>query len=671
MILKRPHLLDDPYLAPYEPIIRRRASLAEEQAQKLSSSPGSLSEFACAHEYYGLHLRDGEWIFREYAPNATEIFLVGDFSSWQQIPQFSLRRLPDSSVWEGRWSMEKIKHHDRYHLLVFWDGGQGERIPAYARRVVQAPDSGLFEAEVWNPPHQYSWRNPNWSVPSSHVPFIYEAHIGMAQEKYGIGTYSEFRRFILPRIIDAGYNTIQLMAVMEHPYYGSFGYHVGSFFAASSRFGTPEELKELIDDAHDAGIAVIMDIIHSHAVRNERDGLSRFDGTFDLYFHSGTRGWHEVWDSRCFNYSKIETKHFLLSNIRYWLDEFHFDGFRFDGITSMLYLHHGLGINFTDYSMYFGYQVDEDAWVYCNLANRLIKELRPDAITIAEDMSGMPSLASPVSYLGAGFDYRMAMGVPDCWFKLVSDVRDEDWNIGYLWHELTNRREEEKTICYVECHDQALVGGKTLIFEMMDASIYDSMHRGVSNPKTDRGVALHKLIRLSTMASSDSGYLNFMGNEFGHPEWIDFPREANGNSFAHARRQWSLRDDKALFFYCLAEFDKAMVKLIKENDLLKFPRRLLAMDDTKKLLAFARGDYFFVFNLHTEDPLVNFPVVVPPGSYHSVMNSDSIEYGGQGRITESQDYPVFNERFNNEIVQRIKVYLPPRTAVILRRNTNS
>ena len=346
-----PRLLDDPYLQPYAAAIERRTANAAAAAARLAAGSGSLAEFACAHEYYGLHLRDGEWVFRECAPNASAIALVGDFTGWARQDRFELARLDDGKTWEGRFTADAISHGQRYHLLVSWDGGQGERIPAYARRVVQDPDTGLFEAQVWNPDGQYLWRDDGWRVPEGRPPLIYEAHVGMAQEREGVGTYEEFRENILPGIAAAGYNTLQLMAVMEHPYYASFGYHVGSFFAASSRFGTPEELKALVDDAHSLGLAVIMDVVHSHAVRNERDGLSRFDGSFDLYFHSGTRGWHEAWDSRCFNYGKIETLHFLLSNLRYWLDEFHFDGFRFDGVTSMLYLHHGLGVAFTDYSM--------------------------------------------------------------------------------------------------------------------------------------------------------------------------------------------------------------------------------------------------------------------------------------------------------------------------------
>ena len=659
-------LSDDPFLAPYQGILQRRQALKSKRLRQLTAEPGSLAEFACAHEYYGLKLHGDEWVFREWAPQATGIALVGDFTGWKPHPDFMLRRLPGRTVWEGRWSRERIAHGQRFHLRVTWADGEGERLPAYARRVVQDAETQLFSAQVWQPPEPYVWHHPEWRVPER-APIVYEAHIGMAQERAGVGTYDEFRRLVLPRIVAGGYNTLQLMAIMEHPYYGSFGYQVGSFFAASSRFGTPEELKALIDEAHGAGLAVVMDLIHSHAVRNERDGLSRFDGTTDQYFHEGSRGWHEAWDSRCFNYGKIDVLHFLLSNCHYWLDEFHFDGFRFDGVTSMLYLHHGLGVVFSDYAQYFNDEVDEDAWVYCALANQMIHELRPDAITVAEDVSGMPGLAAPLADGGAGFDYRMAMGVPDCWFKLVREVRDEEWNVGYLWHELTNRREDERTINYVECHDQALVGGKTLLFEMMNEAVYDAMHRGVHNPRTDRGIALHKLIRLATFGTAGHGYLNFMGNEFGHPEWVDFPREGNGFSYQHARRQWHLRDDPALFFHCLGEFDAAMIKLFAARQALDAapPRRLL-MDDATKLLAFERGGLIVILNFHVAHSVAGYPLLVPPGRrYRGLLNSDSVAFGGQGRIEEDQEYPVYEEVERQERIYRIRIYLPARTALVV------
>ncbi len=659
-------LLDDPYLAPYAEIIRKRAHAATRRAEQLAKGPGSLSEFACAHEYYGLHRTPDGWVFREWAPNATAVWLVGDFCGWNVCDAFRLQRIPGRDVWERHLAPDALKHGQCYRLELTWNGGRGERIPAYARRVIQDPDTLMFAAQVWDVP-AYAWRMPAFTVPRR-VPLIYEAHVGMAQEKAAVGTYAEFREKVLPRIIRAGYNTIQLMAVMEHPYYGSFGYHVSSFFACSSRFGTPEELKALVDAAHEAGLAVIMDIVHSHSVKNEREGLALFDGSPYQYFHNGLRGWHEAWDSRCFDYGKTDVLHFLLSNCRYWLDEFHFDGYRFDGITSMLYLHHGLGVDFTDYSQYFDATVDEDAWVYCNLANRVIHEARPDALVIAEDVSGMPGIAAPVSDAGAGFDFRMAMGVPECWFRLVRDVRDEDWSIGYLWHELTNRRADEQTVNYVESHDQALVGGKTLFFQLVDSAIYDSMSRAAQNIKADRGVALHKLARLATLATAGHGYLNFMGNEFGHPEWIDFPREGNGFSYHYARRQWALRDNPDLLYWCMGEFDSAAIHLVAQYRALEgtVPRRLF-VSDKDKILVFERGPLVFIFNFHSSQSVVDYTVLLPSGAYRLVLDSDEERFGGHGRIQPGQAFERFSETRGNENCHIIKVYLPCRAAMVLER----
>jgi 1,4-alpha-glucan branching enzyme len=667
---QKARLMDDPWLEPYADVIRRRHELVERKLNELTVAPGSLPEFACAHEYYGLHQLQEGWVFREWAPNAVEIWLVGDFSDWKVRDQFKLTRLPGRDVWELYMPKDAVQHGQFYRLEMCWKGGRGERIPAYARRVVQDKDSLLLAAQVWNPP-EYKWQVSDFKVPASGL-IIYEAHVGMAQEEPEIGTYLKFRDKILPRIIKAGYNTIQLMAVMEHPYYGSFGYHVSNFFAASSRFGTPEELKALIDAAHRAGIAVIMDVVHSHAVKNERDGLSRFDGTSYQYFHSGTRGWHEAWDSRCFDYGKIDVLHFLLSNCRYWLDEFHFDGFRFDGITSMLYLHHGLGVDFTDYSQYFDTTVDDDAWIYCCLANRLIHELRPDAITIAEDVSGMPGLSAPAEDMGAGFNCRMAMGVPECWFRMIRNVRDENWSVGYLWHELTNRRADEQTVNYVESHDQALVGGKTLFFELVDDAIYNSMSRNARHISIDRGIALHKLARLATIGTCGCGYLNFMGNEFGHPEWIDFPREGNDFSYHYARRQWSLRDNPELNYWCLAQFDEAAVNLIRDKNALvdSVPRRLY-VNDQDKILVFERGGLVFAFNFHSSRSVADYPIVVPPGEYHLLLDSDQLEFGGFGRIEAGQHFALMNDVRDVECCNIIRIYLPCRSAVVIERSTNS
>ena len=663
------HLLDDAYLAPFAGAIRGRAEHARARAAELTGGKSSLADWASAHEYFGLHRTSDGWVFREWAPNATDIWLVGDFSKWQLLPRFRLKRLPGTDVWERAFPARLIRHGQHYRLEMQWHGGRGERIPAYARRVVQDPRTNLFSAQVWSPKKPYVWQHDSNAFKVSRgSPRIYEAHVGMAQEEEKVGSYVEFRDKILPRVKAAGYSVVQLMAIMEHPYYGSFGYHVSSFFAASSRFGTPEDLKSLVDTAHGMGLGVIMDLVHSHAVKNERDGLSLFDGTPYQYFHNGARGWHRAWDSRCFDYGRTEVLHFLLSNCRYWLDEFHFDGYRFDGVTSMLYYDHGLGDDFTHYGMYFNGSMDDDAWCYLALANRVIHEAKPSAITIAEDVSGMPGCAAPLDDCGMGFDYRMAMGEPDYWFKLAEKVRDEDWNMHGLFHELTNKRVEERVVSYVESHDQALVGGKTFFFQLVDKAIYWGMGRDQHDLAIERGVALHKMARLATFACSGGAYLNFMGNEFGHPEWIDFPRAENGWSYHHARRQWSLRDDPKLLFQALGDFDAAMIDLVTRKKALHGTTPvLLTANDGDKVLAFWRGGLVFVFNFNAARSFTDYGVMVPHGAYRRVLDTDETRFGGQNRIAARQTFvsePVVQD---HELVEYVKLYLPARTALVLKR----
>ena len=665
------HLLDDPFLKPFETAIRGRAKRASDRMASLVAKGQSLGEWANAHNYFGLHREGRHWVFREWAPNATSMWLIGDFNKWRIDPQVEIFRIPGTDTWERKIPAKAIRPGDKYHLQVRWEGGFGERIPAFARYVTQDERTKLFSAQVYE--SKYKWKNPvaaKTRRTAAKTPLIYEAHVGMATEECRVGTYAEFRDNMLPRIAAAGYDTVQLMAVMEHPYYGSFGYHVSSFFAASSRFGKPDDLKSLIDTAHGMGLRVIMDLVHSHAVANERDGLSRFDGTDYQYFHSGDKGRHPAWGSRCFDYGKTQVIHFLLSNCKFWLEEYRFDGFRFDGITSMLFWNHGLGTAFTDYAMYFDGSMDDDAWVYLNLANRVIHEVRPDAITIAEDVSGAPGVAAPVRDCGIGFDYRMAMGEPDFWFNLAEKTKDEDWPMGGIFYALTDKRAEEKVVSYVESHDQALVGGKTFFFTMADAEIYLGMGKDQHSLAIDRAIALHKMARLATLALNGGAYLNFMGNEFGHPEWIDFPREENGWDYSHARRQWSLRDDPNLRFGKLADFDEAMVKELRGSAMSARPVRLLA-DDGDKVLAFLRGDLLFIFNFHHSNSYTDYGIIVPPAtSWKHLFDTDEKRFGGQGLVQQGGTYLpslVLDGRRHGELVQQIKAYLPARTAIVLKK----
>ncbi len=644
----------DPWLAPHEGVINaRKAYVSSTLERVLDGKPPA--EFALGFHYFGLHQTAVGWTFREWAPNATRIVMVGDFSDWQEREEFVLR----PGV-HGEWSVDLPKHAlhhgQNYKLRVYWPNGDGWRLPSYATYVVQDDDSVDFSAVIWQPDEPYRWQHD--IPPAPNVPLIYEAHVGMSSEEEKVASFNEFTAGVLPRIKQSGYNTIQLMAIAEHPYYGSFGYHVSNFFAVSSRFGTLDDFKRLVDAAHGLGLRVIIDIVHAHAAKNEVEGLGNFAGDPTQYFKPHD---HPAWDSRLFDYGKPEVLHFLASNCRWWLDEYHVDGFRFDGVTSMLYHDHGLGKSFTSYDDYFGDDVDKDALVYLRLANDVIHAVRPDAMTIAEEMSGLPGLAAPTEHGGLGFDYRLAMGAPDLWIKTLKEKRDEDWDLGELAHTLSSHRPEEKVITYAESHDQALVGDKTLIFRLIDKAMYWHMDKADPDLTVERGIALHKLIRLLTAGLHGGGYLNFMGNEFGHPEWIDFPREGNHWSFKHARRQWSLRDNGFLKYQWLGEFDAALMKLIQTVDDPSIHYLTIRQHD--HVVSFIRGDLLFIINFSPDQSWTDYDVPAVAGSYRVALSSDDQQFGGHGRVQQDQQYFTTPGAHGDNI----QAYLPARSGLVLRR----
>ncbi|WP_249112940.1 alpha amylase C-terminal domain-containing protein [Prevotella nigrescens] len=661
---------NDSYLVPFNEAICGRHNHAVERIKELTfEGKQTLSDFANGYNYYGLHKTNGKWIFREWVPNATNLYLIGDFNNWERSREYQCKRIEGTAGdWELILDEDKIHHGDLFKMYVFWNGGEGERIPAWAQRVVQDEGTKIFSAQVWFPEEEYQWKHKTFK-PNRAPLLIYECHIGMGQDAEKVGTYIEFRKNVLPRIVDEGYNAIQIMAIQEHPYYGSFGYHVSSFFAPSSRFGTPEELKELIDEAHSNGLAVIMDIVHSHAVKNEIEGLGNLAGDPNQYFYPGERHEHPAWDSLCFDYGKNEVLHFLLSNCKFWLEEYHFDGFRFDGVTSMLYYSHGLGEAFCNYTDYFNGHQDDNAICYLTLANCLIHEVNSHAITIAEEVSGMPGLAAKFKDGGYGFDYRMAMNIPDYWIKTIKELPDEEWKPSSIFWEVKNRRSDERTISYCESHDQALVGDKTIIFRLIDADMYWHFKKGDENDRVRRGIALHKMIRLVTASTINGGYLNFMGNEFGHPEWIDFPREGNGWSYKYARRQWNLVDNKELCYHYLGDFDKKMLEVIKsEPHFNDTPLKEIWHNDTDQILAFSRNQLIFVFNFSPTRSFSDYGFLVPNGTYNVVLNTDSWEYGGFGFVDESVKHiTLADPLYEKDGKGWLKLYIPARSALVLRK----
>ena len=658
---------DDPWLEPSAHDIQDRHDRYLAKLAAIQNDFGSLSSFSDGYKYFGINYDEERkgWTYREWAPEAKALYLVGDFNNWEQFPHPLEKN--KYGIWEIFLDHDTYKdsflHGSEIKVLVDSQQGLNYRIPAYITRAVQDEETKNFTGQVWFP-EAFDWSDDSFKPGTNRELFIYEAHVGMAQEKEGVGTYHEFADLILPRIKAGGYNTIQLMAIQEHPYYGSFGYHVSSFFAPSSRFGTPEDLKYLVKKAHQMDIAVILDIVHSHTVKNTVEGINQFDGSDGQYFHTGSRGDHPEWDSKIFDYGKTEVLRFLLSNLKYWIEEFHFDGFRFDGVGSMMYYHHGLE-TIDSREKYFRQGVEWDAITYLQLANKLIHTLNLRTVSIAEDVTGMPGLTSPIADGGLGFDYRLGMGVPDFWIKLLKEYADENWNIHEMWQVLNDRLPHVKTVTYAESHDQALVGDKTLAFRLMDKEMYWHMHRDDPDIIIERGIALHKMIRLFTIALGGQAYMNFMGNEFGHPEWIDFPREGNGWSYKHCRRQWSLVDNPDLKYQFLDAFDKEMIRVIRENKIVtSLFGNQLNMDEGNKTIIFERNHLVFVFNFHTQNSIPDYRFRVPaPGEYELILNSDNVRFGGHGRIDDSTKYFTQKEGADHFL----NIYNTNRTAQVFKR----
>ena len=650
----------NPQLVPFSDNIDLRMNLYRNTKNRLLTAGQDLKDFANGHNFYGFHHVEGGWYYREWAPSADQLYLEGEFNNWNPTSH-PMKRL-DGENWELYLpGDDTLWHGCKVKTVVDYHGSRTEHFPLYIRRVIQNKSNNTFDAEVVDDRRAFPWTDQDF-VGEDQL-YIYEAHVGMAQEEGRIGTYREFATKVLPRIKKAGYNTVQLMAIMEHPYYGSFGYQVSNFFAASSWFGHPEDLKYLVNRAHKLGIRVLLDLVHSHAVKNTAEGINMFDGTTWQFFHDGEKGEHPAWGTKCFDYGKTGVLHFLLSNLKFWLEEYHFDGFRFDGVTSMLYHDHGLGTDFNSNDKYFSMNTNVDAISYLQLANELIRQVKPNAITIAEDMSGMPGMCLPIEDGGIGFDYRLAMGLPDMWIK-AAKTQDEFWDINKMWGDMCLRRPGENSVAYVESHDQALVGDKTMIFRLADANMYTDMEKTTHNPIIDRAIALHKMIRLFTLAGGGEAYLNFMGNEFGHPEWIDFPREGNGWSFHYCRRQWSLKDNGLLKYQWLNDFDYDMVHLCKRHKIFRQGMaNLMLMKAPEQMLCFARCDLFFVFNFHSSNSLEHILIPVYPDTKELVVkfSSDDEKYGGFSQVAH-MTYPI--KEFDG--VRYAELYIPARTAIVLR-----
>ena len=617
----------DPSLNPWAGDIRMHLDRYNERRWRLAGD-GSLSEFANGYHYFGFHRTDEGWAFREWLPGADAVWLTGDFNNWQR---YACPLIPiGNGVWEVRLrGQDALKHGQMVKLIVGRQGASFERVPAYIHRCVKDHIGGALCGEIWMPGQPFQWTDGDFfRFKRPRSPMIYEAHVGMAQEHGRVGSFREFADETLGWVQYAGYNTVLLMAVQEDPDYASMGRRVANFFAPSHRFGTPEDLKYLVNKAHELDISVLMEVCCCWASPNVGEGLSQQDGTDWQYFLTGPRGWHPKHGTRLFDYGRDDVLHFLLSNLKYWMEEYHFDGFRFDGVTSMLYENHGMSA-FDRPDAYFSMNTNVDARIFLMLANELIHGFNDKAMTIAEEDSGFPGMCLPLEYGGVGFDYRQDEGVQALWAALIRDQRQQDWDMSRLWATLTAGRPGEMRLCSPEPRERSLMA------RMAGEALETGMGKEDKDPEVDRAADMQKAIRLLTCALSGNGFLTFMGNEFGHPDRVDFPRAENRFSGLNARRRWSLVNDWSLKYEWLANFDRAMTFLFNRFAIhcAGDPERLL-IDDEKKLIAFSRGGMLFVFNLHPTQDARRVFINAGSGAYRAALTTDEWPFGGRERVSK-------------------------------------
>jgi 1,4-alpha-glucan branching enzyme len=240
--------------------------------------------------------------------------------------------------------------------------------------------------------------------------------------------------------------------------------------------------------------------------------------------------------------------------------------------------------------------------VYLILIRLVLALTQKNVTTIAEDVSAFPGITLKIQEGGIGFDYRLNMAIPDFWINLLKNVKDEDWDIYKMVYSYKNVRQHEKVISYCESHDQSIVGDKTIAQWLFDNEIYFGMSKSQPNtPRRFRGIALHKMIRFLTMILGD-GYLCFIGNEFGHPEWIDFPRDGNNWSHHYCRRQWSLADNEMLVFRDLQTFDQDMIRLETEFQIQRqWQQMYIDFIPEIKVVTFEGDAFIIVFNFNPSE----------------------------------------------------------------------
>ena len=555
--------------------------------------------------------------FAVWAPNASSVSVVGDFNGWNPVSHRLAPRPDSSGIWSGFIEGVRPGALYKYHIVSRNGGYTVNKADPYAFCAEKPPRTASV---VWDLSYEWGdgeWMKNRWRANSQDSPCsVYELHLGswrrVPEENNRYLTYRELAHAVADYVNEMGFTHVELMPVMEHPFYGSWGYQVTGYFAPSSRYGTPQDFMYFVDYLHRRGIGVILDWVPSHFPSDEH-GLAYFDGTH-LYEHADPRqGFHPEWNSSIFNYGRAEVRNFLASNALFWLDAYHIDGLRVDAVASMLYLDYGRKDGEWIPNRFGGHE-NLDAVEFLKQLNLAVYRDHPDVQTIAEESTAWPMVSRPTYLGGLGFGYKWNMGwMHDTLDYMKLDAIHRKYHQNQLtfsiWYAFT------ENFMLPLSHDEVVHGKGSLVGKM-------------SGDEWQQFAGLRTMF--GYMWTHPGKKLLFMGGEFGQKrEWAhDSSLEWHVLQYPlHAGlRQW-VRDLNQLYRQSPAlysqDFSNDGFQWIDCND---------ALSSTISYLRKGRnGEVVMVICNFTPVPRDNYIVGAPRGGrWRERLNSDAQAYGGSG-----------------------------------------
>ncbi len=609
-----------------------------------------------AYNYFGSQkatvLNKEGYYFAVWAPNATAISVIGDFNQWQPNTHPLMVRLDHSGIWEGFipgfGEFEKYK----YHIHGFM-GAQIDKGDPYARHWEKRPNTASVTFST-----NYKWQDDSWMKTrkkhnSLQAPWtVYEVHLNswMRPDKNNeetYNTYAQIEEKLVPYVKEMGFTHVELMPVMEHPFDGSWGYQGAGYFAPSSRFGTPDEFKQLVDAFHREGIGVILDWVPSHFPYDSH-GLFMFDGTHTYEYADMRKGYHPDWNSYIFNYKRAEVRSFLISSARFWIEQYHADGIRVDAVSSLLKL---------DYSREEGEWEPNEFGGNGNLeAISLVKELNetiyrdfPDVQMIAEESTNWPGVSRPTFADGLGFGMKWMMG----W---MHDTLDYFKTYPYERRHIQDKLSFSMAYYYDEnfmlplSHDEVVHGKSPMLYKM---------------PGDEWQKFANLRLMYTYMFTHPGGKLLFMGNEFGATQEWNYKTELQWDLLQHAPHSK------------LKDFVKDLLHLVKaepafyENQFKQEGFEWIELNRRDQcIIAYRRkglkpkDDLLIVFNM-LPDPVHDTSIYATgKKEWKEIFNSDAEKYWGNGHVYNPDIFINLVNKKNAEY--EIKLHLPPLGAIILK-----